>query len=85
MVAKVEIYTADLCGFCAAAKRLLNAKDVDYTEIDVTMDRPLRASMSDRAGGKTSVPQIFINDQGIGGCNELYKLEDAGKLDSLLS
>ena len=85
MAAKVEIYTSALCGFCTAAKRLLNSKEVDYIEIDVTMDRGMRAAMTERAGGKTSVPQIFINDEGIGGCDDLYALNDNGRLDSLLA
>lgn len=85
MTAKIEIYTSALCGFCTAAKRLLKSKDVIFTEIDVTMDRNLRAAMSERAGGKTSVPQIFINGQGIGGCDDLYNLEHHGKLDDMLS
>ena len=84
-MAKVEIYTSALCGFCTAAKRLLKAKEVEYIEIDVTMDRGLRNAMTERAGGKTSVPQIFINDEGIGGCDDLYALESDGKLDALLA
>ena len=85
MAAHVEIYTSALCGFCTAAKRLLKAKNVEFTEIDVTMDRQLRAAMTERAGGKTSVPQIFINDNGIGGCDDLYALDHAGALDDLLA
>ncbi len=85
MAVKVEIYTSALCGFCTAAKRLLNAKNIDYVEIDVTMDRATRALMTERAGGKTSVPQIFIDDKGIGGCDDLYALEDAGTLDQLVA
>ena len=85
MASKVEIYTSALCGFCTAAKRLLNSKEIDYVEIDVTMDRATRALMTERAGGKTSVPQIFIDDQHIGGCDDLYALEHAGKLNELIT
>lgn len=85
MAAKVEIYTSALCGYCTAAKRLLNARDIAYEEIDVTFDRPTRMAMIERASGKTSVPQIFIDDVGIGGCDDLYALEQAGKLDGLIN
>ena len=85
MAPKVEIYTSALCGFCTAAKRLLDAKKVDYTEIDVTFDRPTRQAMTERAGGKTSVPQIFIDDVGIGGCDDLYALHDRDELDALIN
>lgn len=85
MAAKVEIYTSALCGYCTAAKRLLNARDIAYEEIDVTFDRPTRMAMTERASGKTSVPQIFIDDVGIGGCDDLYALEQAGKLDGLIN
>ena len=85
MTAKIEIYTSALCGYCTAAKRLLNTKGVDFEEIDVTFDRPTRMIMSERAGGKTSVPQIFINGQNIGGCDDLYDLENRNGLDSLIN
>ena len=85
MAAKVEIYTSALCGFCTAAKRLLNSKNIDYTEIDVTFDRPTRQAMTERAGGKTSVPQIFVDNIGIGGCDDLYALNDADQLDRLIN
>ena len=85
MSAKVEIYTSALCGFCTAAKRLLDSKNIDYTEIDVTFDRPTRQAMSERAGGKTSVPQIFVDNVGIGGCDDLYALNDADHLDRLIN
>lgn len=84
MATTVEIYTSALCGFCTAAKRLLNARNIAYEEIDVTFDRATRAVMTERAGGKTSVPQIFINNVGIGGCDDLYALDHAGGLDALL-
>ena len=85
MAAKVEIYTSALCGFCTAAKRLLDSKNIDYTEIDVTFDRPTRQAMTERAGGKTSVPQIFVDNVGIGGCDDLYALNDADQLDRLIN
>ena len=85
MSAKVEIYTSALCGFCTAAKRLLDSKNIDYTEIDVTFDRPTRQAMTERAGGKTSVPQIFVDNVGIGGCDDLYALNDADHLDRLIN
>ena len=85
MAAKVEIYTSAFCGFCTAAKRLLNSKNIDYTEIDVTFDRPTRQAMTERAGGKTSVPQIFVDNVGIGGCEDLYALNDADQLDRLIN
>lgn len=82
---KVEIYTGMMCGYCARALRLLDSKDVVYRQIDVSMNSKLRAEMRDRAGGRTSVPQIFINGAHVGGCQELYELEQAGKLDDLLA
>ena len=85
MAAKVEIYTSAVCGFCTAAKRLLDSKNIDYTEIDVTFNRPTRQAMTERAGGKTSVPQIFVDNIGIGGCDDLYALNDADQLDKLIN
>ena len=85
MTSQVEIYTSSLCGYCFAAKRLLDSKIITYREIDVTFDRAGRAEMTERADGRTSVPQIFINDKGIGGCDELHALEHAGRLDQLLT
>ena len=83
-MAKVEIYTSMLCGHCHAAKRLLKQKGVDYTEYDVGCDAEKRARMSELAGGRTSVPQIFVNGAHIGGCDELYALERDGKLSEML-
>ncbi|MGB0901112.1 glutaredoxin 3 [Halocynthiibacter sp.] len=80
----VEIYTSSLCGFCHAAKRLLNKKGVKFTEISVDGDRALRAKMTKRAQGRTSVPQIFIGKEHIGGCDELHGLERQGALDIML-
>ena len=80
----IEIYTSPTCGFCHAAKSLLNRKDVAFTEFDVTRDPVLRAEMIQRANGGRTVPQIFINDQHIGGCDDLMALERQNKLDALL-
>ena len=84
-MAKVEIYTAMMCGYCNRAIRLLESKNISYEEIDVSLSADLRARMRSRANGKTSVPQIFIDDDHIGGCSELYALENAGHLDELLA
>ena len=84
-MAAIEIYTTMLCPFCFRAKRLLNAKGAAYREIDVMMDPARRGEMMARAGGLTSVPQIFIDGAHIGGSDELHALESAGKLDSLLA
>ena len=84
-MSKVEIYTTPICPYCARAKGLLDDKGVEFKEIDVFMDNEARAAMQKRAGGRTSVPQIFIGQQHIGGCDELMALERAGKLDPLLN
>lgn len=81
----VEIYTSPLCGFCHAAKRLLTSKGVTFTEIDVRAEPDRKAEMIDRAGGARTVPQIFVGDTHVGGCDELYALDRAGKLDPLLA
>ncbi len=83
-MASVEIYTTPICGFCHATKRLLNAKGVSFDEVDVMADPERRAEMTQRANGGRTVPQIFINDQHIGGNDDLQALERAGKLDTLL-
>ena len=72
------------CPYCVRAKRLLDAKQARYDETDVSARLSLRQAMSERAGGRTSVPQIFINDKHIGGCDDLLALERAGQLDQLL-
>ena len=82
---KIEIYTGMMCGYCTRALRLLDSKGVAYRQIDVSMNSQLRAEMRDRAGGRTSVPQIFIDGTHVGGCRELYELDGAGKLDKLLA
>lgn len=83
-MARVEIYTTMLCPFCWRAKKLLEERGVTYHEVDVMTDGKLRAEMRQRAGGRTSVPQIFINGQHVGGCDELYALDRAGKLKPML-
>jgi glutaredoxin 3 len=83
-MARIEIYTTPLCGYCAAAKRLLREKGADFDEIDVSADPALRAAMAARAGGRRTVPQIFIDGRHIGGCDDLHALDDAGGLDPLL-
>jgi glutaredoxin 3 len=80
----VEIYTTPICGFCHAAKRLLTQKGVDFVEIDVMADPGRRPEMVQRANGGRTVPQIFVGDDHVGGCDDLYALERAGKLDALL-
>lgn len=81
----VEIYTSPLCGYCHAAKRLLTQKGVAFTEFDVGRDPALRGVMVQRSNGGRTVPQIFIGDVHVGGCDDLYALERAGKLDPLLA
>jgi glutaredoxin 3 len=81
----VEIYTTPLCGYCHAAKRLLTQKGVAFTEIDVSRDAALRNAMVARAGGRRTVPQIFVGDTHVGGCDDLYALDGAGRLDPLLA
>jgi len=81
---KIEIYSKTVCPYCVRAKHLFTKKGVNYTEIDISQDSDLRDSMIKRANGRQTVPQIFINDQHIGGCDDLYALEAAGKLDALL-
>jgi glutaredoxin 3 len=82
---KVEIYTTQICPYCVRAKSLLAAKGVTYTEIDVSNDDELRQKMVVRAGGKRSVPQIFVGDHHVGGCDDLHALNARGELDSLLN
>lgn len=84
-MAKIEIYTKAFCGFCARAKALLDGKGVEYEEFDVTMGGPKHAEMLERAPGRTTVPQIFIDGRHIGGSDELAALERRGELESLLS
>jgi glutaredoxin 3 len=81
----VEIYTSPTCGFCHAAKRLLSSKGISFSEINVLAQPQRRPEMVKRAGGRTTVPQIFIGETHIGGCDDLYALESAGKLDPMLA
>ncbi|SDI78191.1 glutaredoxin 3 [Lutimaribacter saemankumensis] len=81
----VEIYTSPLCGFCHAAKRLLAQKGVTFSEIDVWANPDRKPEMIERANGGYTVPQIFIGGAHVGGCDDLYALERAGKLDPLLA
>lgn len=81
---KVEIYTKMYCGYCYRAKRLLDEKGVDYEEFDITLGGPKRAEMMDRNPNARTVPQIFIDDNAIGGSDDLAALEREGKLDQLL-
>ncbi|MGH1480164.1 MAG: glutaredoxin 3 [Geminicoccales bacterium] len=83
-MAHVEIYTTPMCPFCWRAKRLLDDKSVPYTEINLWSERDRREEMQKRADGRTSVPQIFIDGEAIGGSDELAALEQQGKLDALL-
>lgn len=82
--AEIIMYSSPFCGYCAAAKRLLTDKGAQYTDIDVFAEAGARDAMV-TASGRTTVPQIFINDRHIGGFDELKALDDAGELDSLLS
>jgi glutaredoxin 3 len=82
---KIEIYTTRFCSYCRAAKDLLNRKGASFTEIDVTGDWEARAIMTKRANGASTVPQIFIGTTHVGGCDDLYDLDEAGGLDPLLA
>lgn len=84
MAAKVEIYTWSMCPFCIRAKALLDKKGVDYTEYCIDGDEAARAEMAKRANGRRSLPQIFIDDQHVGGCDDIHALNSRGKLDPLL-
>ena len=84
-MAKVEIYTKAFCGYCARAKRLLEAKGVQFEEYDITMGGPGRGEMLQRASGRTTVPQIFIDGRHIGGSDDLAELERNGQLEAMLA
>jgi len=84
-MAKVEIYTKMLCPYCSRALRLLASKGVNFEEIDITLGGPKRVEMIQRAQGRTTVPQIFINDRHIGGSDDLAVLDAQGGLDPLLA
>jgi glutaredoxin 3 len=84
-VPRVEIYTKTFCGYCVRAKHLLESKGIEYQEHVVFLGGPERQEMIERSGGRTTVPQIFIDGQHIGDCGELIQLESQGKLDELLA
>ena len=83
-MAQIEIYTKFFCSYCSRAKALLASKGVQFDETDITMGGPDRATMIQRANGRTSVPQIFIDGRHIGGCDDLFALDARGALDPLL-
>lgn len=83
-MARIVVYTTPICPYCERAKTLLKQKGLEYEEIDVSVNNSVRNEMMKKAGGKRTVPQIFINDQHIGGSDDLLALERDGKLDSLL-
>ncbi len=83
-MARIEIYSSLLCGFSYQARKLLESKGVAFEEIDVMLKPGRRAEMVERSGGRTSVPQIFVDGQHLGDCEELYALEAAGKLGAVL-
>ena len=82
---KIDIFTSPLCGFCTVAKNLLIKKGVDFDEYDVVKEPSLKPVMIERANGSKTVPQIFINQQHIGGWEQLFRLDQNGKLDEILS
>jgi glutaredoxin 3 len=84
MAANIEIYTWSRCPFCIRAKALLKEKGVEFTEYCIDGDEAARDQMAARASGRRSVPQIFINDKHIGGCDDIHALDAAGKLDAML-
>jgi glutaredoxin 3 len=81
---KVTIYTTPICPYCVRAKSLLKKKGAPYEEVDVFMNCEARAEMEEKSGGRYTVPQIFIGERHVGGCDDLYALERAGELDPLL-
>ena len=83
-ITTVEIYTWRFCPFCLRAKALLNEKGVQFTEYSIDGDDDARTKMAERAGGLSTVPQIFINEQSIGGCDDLYELERNNELNELI-
>ena len=82
---QVTIYTTPICPYCAMAKRLLVSKSVAFDEIDVSRDGAKREAMVAKSGGRSTVPQIWIGDRHVGGCDDLYALEQGGQLDALLA
>jgi glutaredoxin 3 len=84
-VPAIVIYTKSSCPYCHAAKDLLRDKGATFEEISVDGDRARQRAMAEKAGGRSTVPQIFIGDKHVGGCDDLYALDDAGKLDPILA
>ncbi|MDC2991187.1 glutaredoxin 3 [Prochlorococcus sp. AH-736-F23] len=84
-MSKVEIYTWQYCPFCIRAKSLLKKKNINFTEYKIDGDEDARTLMIERADGRRTLPQIFIDNEGIGGCDDLYSLENENKLDALLN
>ncbi len=84
-MADIDIYTIRYCPYCADAKELLTRKGVTFQEIDASGDREVRKEMIERADGRSTFPQIFIGGTHVGGCDDLYALDEAGKLDPLLA
>jgi len=85
MTAAIEIYTRPGCGYCSAAKSLLNRKKATFTEYDLSKDASVRQKMYDRVGTSVTFPQIWIGETHVGGCDELYALDREGKLDAMLT
>lgn len=83
-MAEVTIYTRQFCGYCSAAKRLLDGKGVAYVEHDATFEPDLRREMIQRANGRSTFPQIFIGESHVGGCDDLFELDRSGRLDPML-
>ena len=83
-MAEVVIYSSLFCGYCARAKKLLDGKGVSYQDIDIMAEPKRKPEMVERAGGRTTVPQIFIDGRHVGGCDDLYALDRAGNLDPKL-
>lgn len=81
----IVIYTKSTCPYCHAAKALLQRKGASFEEISVDGDRAAQAAMAVKAGGRSTVPQIFVGDHHVGGCDDLHELESAGRLDALLA
>jgi glutaredoxin 3 len=84
MTKKIIIYTKSYCTYCVKAKQLLKNKNVNFTEIDITNDQSLIEEILLKSSGRKSVPQIFIDDFHVGGCDDLYALNDKGELDKIL-
>jgi glutaredoxin 3 len=84
-MSKVKIYTTPICPYCVRAKSLLEKKGASFDEVDVFMDADARQEMEDKTNGARTVPQIFIGEKHVGGCDELYALESEGRLDPLLN